>query len=114
MLHLNPIQIRQIEEILHYLDSSFYIAVKDNPLHQQSDGNVEIVISLGNTVERAKNTSKVETSIVVYSSMMHKEHTRGYYASLEEALDAVRDWYFSLSSDGVRVSEERPQLRVIK
>lgn len=114
MLHLNPIQVKQVEEIIFYLDDGFFRSVKDSVIHQQSDGNVEIVISLGNTMERAKNTSKVETSIVVYSSFMHGEHTRGYYASLEEALEAVREWHLSLLGEGVRVSEERPQLRVVK
>lgn len=117
MLHLDAKQVRQIERIINMLDEGFYRAVGDKALHQHTDGNVEFVISLGNTLERAKNTAKVETTVIVYSSMMQEGQTRHFFATLEEALEAVEEWHHELfASDGedVRVSQIYPQLRLVE
>lgn len=114
MLHLNQTQIKQVEELVHLLDMGFFEGVKTSSLHQRTDGNVEFVISLGNTMDRAKGNSKVETTVVVYSSMMAEGQTRHFYASLEEALEAVNEWHKKLFTTDVRVSEEVPILRLVK
>jgi hypothetical protein len=114
MLHLSPEQIAQVEEMVNLLDEGFYTSVGKNALHQQVDGNVEFVISLGNTLDRARGISKVESTVVVYSSMMAEGQSRLFFASIEEALEAVKKWHQDLVSVDVRVSEERPQLRVVK
>jgi monomeric isocitrate dehydrogenase len=117
MLHLNAKQVSQIERIINLLDEGFYHSVKDTVLHQHTDGNVEFLISLGNTLERAKNNAKVETTVIVYSSMMEEGQTRHFYASLEEALEAVEAWHkelFLIDGQTVRVSEEYPQLRLVE
>jgi hypothetical protein len=114
MLHLNPTQIAQIEEIINLLDLGFFEGVKSTVMHQRTDGNVEFVISLGNTMDRAKGNSKVETTVVVYSSMMVEGQTRHFYASLEEALESVREWHGKMFGTNVRVSEEMPPLRLVK
>lgn len=117
MLHLNPEQVAQVEEIVTLLDECFYEGVKTNSLHQQTDGNVEFVISLGNTLERAKRTSKVETTIVLYASMVDKDKTRHFFATFEEALEAVKSWHsklFDTDVSDVRVSQEKPHLTIVK
>jgi len=117
MLHLNQHEINQVEQIMKLLDEGFYQSLKATPLHQISEGNVEFVFSLGNTIERAKGTNKIELSVVVNSSMMEKDKNRHYFASLDEALEAVHKWHselFGESGDVVRVSEKKPQLTVVK
>lgn len=117
MLHLNPTQVTQVEQIITLLDECFYESIKSNPLHQQTDGNVEFVISLGNTMERAKGTSKVETTIVVYASTIEKDTPRHFFASIDEALDAVQGWHeklFDGNDEGVRVFHEKPHLTIVK
>lgn len=59
----------------------------------------------------------METTVVVYSSMMKEGQTRHFYASLEEALEAVEAWHrelFLADGQNVRVSEEYPQLRLVE
>ena len=116
MLHLNEVQVKQVERLITLLDDGFYRCIGDSPLHQQADGNVEFLVSLGNTIERAKGTSKVETSVVVYSSQMVEGQTRHFYANLDEALSAVEAWHKKISGfeDDVRVSEESPHLRIVR
>lgn len=117
MLHLNAEQVAQVEQIVNLLDECFYEGVKTNSLHQQTDGNVEFVVSLGNTLERAKGTAKVETTVVLYASMVDKDKTRHFFATLEEALEAVQSWHrelFGTDSADVRVSEEKPKLTLVK
>lgn len=117
MLHLNATQVAQVEQIVLLLDECFYESVKGNPLHQQTDGNVEIVVSLGNTMERAKSNSKIETTIVLYASTIDKDKPRHFFASFEEALEAVQGWHkelFQGNDVGVRVSQEKPHLTIVK
>jgi hypothetical protein len=117
MLHLNATQVAQVEKIVTLVDECFFESVKTNPLHQQSDGNVEFVVSLGNTMERAKGTSKVETTIVVNASTIEEGKTRHFFASLEEALETVEGWHkelFQVNDDGVRVFHEKPHLTIVK
>ena len=117
MLHLNSEEITKFERIVTLLDECFYEGVKTNSLHEQTDGNVEIVISLGNTLERAKGTSKVETTIVVNFSMIEEGKTRHFFASFDEALETIQSWhnkFFEIDAGDVRVSQEVPRLRIVK
>lgn len=117
MLHLSATQVAQFERIVVLLDECFYESVKTNPLHQHTDGNVEIVVSLGNTLERAKGNSKIETTIVLYASTIDKDKPRHFFASLEEALEAVEGWHkelFGSNDEGVRVFHEKPHLTIVK
>jgi hypothetical protein len=117
MLHLNAIQVAQVERIVTLVDECFFESVKSNPLHQQTDGNVEFVVSLGNTMERAKGTSKVETTVVVYASTIEKDKARHFFASLDEALETVEGWHkelFGSNEEGVRVFQEKPHLTIVK
>jgi hypothetical protein len=67
MLHLNEVQVAQIEKLIGLLDEGFFETLAHNPIHQQTDGNVEIVISLGNTLDRAKATQRLKPRLLSIS-----------------------------------------------
>lgn len=116
MLHLNEKQVAQIEKLINLLDEGFFKGVGDQLLHQQADGNVEIVISLGNTLDRQRGTSKIETTIVVNQSMITEGVLRHYYADLDEAIESIGAWHSKLFEipEDVRVSETTAKLRLVK
>lgn len=120
MLHLNDYQIKQLEEIIELLDEAFYHAVEHEPHHLSNEGNIKFVFNVGSTADRRNNTNKLELTIVIDSYVLGGNQTQHFFSSLDEALIEVRQWhkeemsYIQTTSDDVRVSEQKPNLQIVK
>lgn len=117
MLHLSKEQVADIQKLADLLDACVYHNVENGSVISPTDGNIEFVFSLGNSIQRAKNTSDIELTVIVYASMIEKDVLRFFYSSVNEALEDVTGWhksFFPEKYEDVRVSQQRANLRIVK
>lgn len=83
---------KDIEEIVRLLDEGLQHYLTYESHCKSSEGHVEISFSFGNSWERFKGPVKPTMMVSVYSYALgpHRNHD---FDSIEEALEAVREWH---------------------